>query len=64
MQKTKKSMTKRFKITANGKLVHRSPGTRHLLRHKTARQKHSAGKDRVLAKGMSARVIRCIAVGL
>ncbi|MDR1433024.1 MAG: 50S ribosomal protein L35 [Puniceicoccales bacterium] len=64
MQKTKKAMIKRFKVTASGKLVHRAPGTRHLLRHKTSRQLRVAGKDKVLAKGMSARVMKFIAVGL
>lgn len=57
-------MMKRFKVTARGALMHRSPGARHLLRHKTARQKHAASKDKVLAVGMSARVMKFIAVGL
>ncbi|MDR3144229.1 MAG: 50S ribosomal protein L35 [Puniceicoccales bacterium] len=64
MRKTNKSMIKRFKVTAGGKLMHRSPGTRHLLRHKTTRQRHAHGKDGVLAKGMAARVMKFIAVGL
>jgi ribosomal protein L35 len=64
MQKTNKAMMKRFKVTARGTLIHRSPGTGHLLRHKTARQKHAASKDKVLAVGMSARVMKFIAVGL
>ena len=38
MQKTKKSVAKRFKMTARGKLVRRSPGSRHLLAHKTSKQ--------------------------
>jgi large subunit ribosomal protein L35 len=64
MQKTKKAMIKRFKVTASGKLIHRSPGSRHLLRHKTSRQLRSHGKGKVLAPGVSARVMKCIAVGL
>ena len=64
MQKTKKSMMKRFKVTSGGKLMHRSPGSRHLLRHKTSRQLRAAGKDKQMAKGMAARVMNCIAVGL
>ncbi|MDR2603157.1 MAG: 50S ribosomal protein L35 [Puniceicoccales bacterium] len=64
MQKTNKAMIKRFKVTARGTLMHRSPGTGHLLRHKTARQKRAASKDKVLAAGMSARVMKFIAVGL
>jgi large subunit ribosomal protein L35 len=64
MRKTNNAMAKRFKVTASGKLMHRSPGGKHLLRHKTTRQKHSSAKDKVLSRGMSARVRRCIAVGL
>ncbi|MDR2778684.1 MAG: 50S ribosomal protein L35 [Puniceicoccales bacterium] len=64
MQKTNKAMMKRFKVTAGGTLIHRSPGARHLLRHKTSRQKHAAGKNKILASGMSARVMKFIAVGL
>ena len=64
MRKTNKSMIKRFKVTANGKLLHRSPGARHLLRHKTSRQLRSAGRDKVMAKGMASRVMRVISVGL
>ncbi|MDR0742301.1 MAG: 50S ribosomal protein L35 [Puniceicoccales bacterium] len=64
MQKTNKAMMKRFKVTARGILMHRSPGAGHLLRHKTARQKRAANKDKILAAGMSARVMKFIAVGL
>jgi large subunit ribosomal protein L35 len=64
MRKTNKAMIKRFKVTASGKLIHRSPGAGHLLRHKSARQKCAAGRDKVLAAGMSARVMKFIAVGL
>jgi large subunit ribosomal protein L35 len=64
MRKTNKSMIKRFRVTAGGKLVHRSPGARHLLRNKTARQRRAAAKGKVLAGGMAARVMRGIAVGL
>ena len=39
MQKTKKSIAKRFKITASGKVLRRSPGKRHLLSAKTIKQK-------------------------
>lgn len=31
MQKTKKSVAKRFKLTVTGKMVRRTPGFRHLL---------------------------------
>ncbi len=48
MQKTKKSVAKRFKITATGKVLHRAPGHRHLLRSKSRRKLATAGKDRAL----------------
>ena len=39
MQKTKKSGAKRFKLTARGKLMRRTPGFRHLLSAKSTKQK-------------------------
>lgn len=64
MQKTKKSMMKRFKVTATGKVMHRTPGCGHLRRHKTSRQlRHLAG-DKQLAKGMASNILKCISVGL
>ena len=41
MQKTKKSVAKRFKLTAKGKLVRRTPGFRHLLAAKSHEAKAS-----------------------
>ncbi|MDR1254509.1 MAG: 50S ribosomal protein L35, partial [Puniceicoccales bacterium] len=35
MQKTKKSIAKKFKITGTGKVLHRKPGFRHFLRRKS-----------------------------
>ncbi len=37
MQKTKKSVAKRFKISAKGKLIRRTPGFRHLLAAKSTK---------------------------
>ena len=36
--KTHKGVTRRFKITGTGKLVHMKTGRRHLLTHKSARR--------------------------
>ncbi len=54
MQKTKKSIAKRFKITASGKVLRRSPGKRHLLSAKSIKQKRSMGHDKLVSPGMSA----------
>ena len=44
-QKTRKSVAKRFKITGSGKLMRRSANRRHLLRHKSVKQKRKTGQD-------------------
>lgn len=54
--KTNKAIAKRFKITATGKVMHRKPGHRHLLRTKSTKQRRAAGQDHILAKGMAKRV--------
>ena len=46
MQKTKKSIVKRFKITSSGKVLRRSPGKRHLLSAKSIKQKRAMGHDK------------------
>jgi large subunit ribosomal protein L35 len=51
MQKTKKSVAKRFKLTARGKLVRRTPGFRHLLAAKST-------------EGHAKPLIRCLPFGL
>ncbi|MBO5782088.1 50S ribosomal protein L35 [Intestinicryptomonas porci] len=56
MQKTKKSISKRFKLTAGGKLLRRSPGKRHLLRSKSVKQKRVAGHDKKVAEGVAANM--------
>lgn len=56
MQKTKKSIVKRFKITASGKVMRRSPGKRHLLSAKTIKQKRAMGHDKEVTPGVAANV--------
>ena len=56
MQKTKKSIVKRFKVTSRGKLLRRSPGKRHLLRSKSVKQKRAAGHDKKVAEGVAANM--------
>jgi large subunit ribosomal protein L35 len=53
MQKTRKSVAKRFKVTGSGKLVRRKPGHRHLLRNKSQKQLNAMGKDQSVSKGFT-----------
>jgi large subunit ribosomal protein L35 len=46
--KTRKSVSKRFKITANGKVMYRGAGRRHLLQGKSPTRRRSLGKARLL----------------
>ena len=60
MQKTKKSVAKRFKLSARGKLMHRSPGTRHHASQKSTKQKRRLGQPKALAKGHAAALMKCL----
>lgn len=60
MQKTKKSIVKRFKITASGKILRRSPGKRHLLSAKTIKQKRAMGHDKMVTPGIVAIVKKAV----
>ncbi|MDR2512801.1 MAG: 50S ribosomal protein L35 [Puniceicoccales bacterium] len=51
MQKTKKSIAKRYKVTGTGKIMRRSPNTRHLLRNKSTKSKRRSGADKPVAPG-------------
>ena len=64
MQKTKKSIAKRFKLTAKGKLVRRTPGFRHLLGAKTTKQKRRASRDKLVAEGHAKPLKRALPFGL
>jgi large subunit ribosomal protein L35 len=60
MQKTKKSIAKRFKITATGKILRRSAGKGHLLRNKSIKQKRRAGLDKPVSQGFCWQVRRAM----
>jgi len=55
-QKTSKGMVKRFKVTAKGKLKHRSPGASHLLSGKTAKRRRRLRKPKVMTGAMAEKV--------
>lgn len=64
MQKTKKSIAKRFKISGTGKLLRRTPGFRHLLSTKSSKQKRRASKDKLVSPGHAAALMRGLPHGL
>lgn len=64
MQKTKKSVAKRFKLSAKGKLMRRTPGFRHLLASKSTKAKRRATKDKQVAEGHAKPLKRCLPFGL
>jgi large subunit ribosomal protein L35 len=64
MQKTKKSVAKRFKLSAGGKLMRRTPGFRHLLGAKSTKQKRRASRDKQVAEGHAKPLKRCLPFGL
>jgi large subunit ribosomal protein L35 len=64
MQKTKKSVAKRFKLTGSGKLLRRTPGFRHLLRSKSTRAKRRAAQDKHVSPGHAAALMQCLPFGL
>jgi len=53
--KTRKSVSKKFKKTGTGKLVFRSPGSRHLLTSKSRKRKRNLNSDKVMAAGDAKR---------
>jgi large subunit ribosomal protein L35 len=64
MQKTNKSVAKRFKLTARGKLMRRTPGFRHLLSAKSTKQKRRATRDKLVAPGHAKPLLRSLPFGL
>ncbi len=64
MQKTKKSVAKRFKLSATGKLIRRTPGFRHLLAAKSTKSKRRASRDKLVAEGHAKPLKRCLPFGL
>jgi len=59
-RKTKKSVSKRFKVTGTGKLLRRKPGLRHLASSKSSKRKRKLGKAGLVHKTMIARVKECL----
>ncbi|MGC8668734.1 MAG: 50S ribosomal protein L35 [Chthonomonadales bacterium] len=58
--KTRKAAAKRFKVTATGKIVHRSIGLNHLMRKKSMSERRRLLKGNVLSKAQEQRVKRML----
>lgn len=55
--KTNKSLSKRVKVTASGKLQYRKPGFKHFLRNKSTKQKREARTgDHTIFKTFASRL--------
>ena len=54
--KTRKAVAKRFKITANGKVLFRGAGRRHLLQGKGPKRRRSLRKAALLGRTDAYRV--------
>ena len=50
-QKTHSGAKKRFKVTRNGKVVHRRQNKKHLLEHKPSKRKRRLSRPGVLEGG-------------
>ena len=59
-RKTKKSASKRFKITATGKILRRKSGLRHLASSKSSKRKRRLGKVGQVHKTMVDRIKECM----
>jgi large subunit ribosomal protein L35 len=56
--RTKKSVAKRFKITATGKVLRPRAGRRHLLQTKSAKRRRRLGKAAVLTDADAHRILQ------
>lgn len=54
--KTHRAGAKRYKVTANGKILRRQAGKKHLLGHKTMKRKNSLGKMLKISDGNLAKL--------
>ena len=56
--KTRKSVAKRFKVTASGRFKRRSPGMRHLLSAKSSKRRRKLGLGAMVHPSDEQRVIQ------
>ena len=58
--KTKKSASKRFKVTGSGKVVHNRAGSNHFKTRKTSKRNRRLRKDTVMSSSMISRTKKMI----
>ena len=58
--KTRKTVTKRIKVTASGKFKKRMPGRGHLLSNKTGKQIRRGRKTTLMPKGYEKQLRRLL----
>ena len=58
--KTKKSVAKRFRVTATGKVMRSRAGKRHLLASKSAKRRRSLGTAKLVDKTDMRRIIESL----
>ena len=56
--KTKKSISKRFKVTARGKVLRHRAGRRHLNQHKSSKRRRALGKSAVVHETDAYRILQ------
>ena len=56
--KTRKAVSKRFKVTANGKVLHRRAGRRHLLQGKSPKRRRGLGKAHLVHSTDKYRILQ------
>jgi ribosomal protein L35 len=59
-QKTKKIAVKRFKVTKNGKLMHRASGMRHIRRNKTKSRQRRQDRMKALTQPKQIRLVKTL----
>jgi large subunit ribosomal protein L35 len=62
--KTRKSVAKRFKLTARGKVLRSKAGRRHLLQSKNAKRRRGLGKASVVDATDAYRITQNLPFGL
>ena len=58
--KTKKSASKRFKVTGSGKVAHNRAGSNHFKTRKTSKRNRRLRKDTVMSSSMTSRTKKMI----
>ena len=59
-QKTRKSVSKRFRITRRGKLLHKKGRSSHLLAHRSRKSKRAAHRKKVMSPVEAKRLKRLL----